>query len=152
MEMSKVDQSYNVPEAFNEQYPPLSHPSFYQIESYIQQLEEQIIPTQDHILMDNEKIRDELGTLSGSLASLELKQNYSFMTESLKTKEEIQSLRSMYQSLARQLQFLLAEKSNRITNPRAGFSTRTRPNPGSSTSNGEGHSRAFKDMAEKTKL
>lgn len=62
------------------------------------------------LLSDNERIRNEVETLTASLASLEVKQNVAIMTETLRIQEEMQSLRALCHGLRMQMHYLLMER------------------------------------------
>ncbi|KAF9434903.1 hypothetical protein BGZ76_007228 [Entomortierella beljakovae] len=65
------------------------------------------------LISENERIRSEIETLTANLASLELKQNMAIMTESMRTQEEVQSLRAVCHGLRMQMHYLLLEQQNR---------------------------------------
>ncbi|RUS22583.1 hypothetical protein BC937DRAFT_88370, partial [Endogone sp. FLAS-F59071] len=70
------------------------------------------LPLSPHelLLSDNERIRNEVETLTASLASLEVKQNVAIMTETLRMQEEMQSLRALCHGLRMQMHYLLMER------------------------------------------
>ncbi|KAI7900793.1 uncharacterized protein BX663DRAFT_516548 [Cokeromyces recurvatus] len=64
----------------------------------------------ESIMSENQRMNNELETLSVNIASLELKQNMALMTETFRLQEELQSLRAICHGLRLQMHYLMMER------------------------------------------
>lgn len=85
----------------------------------------------ESVLSENQRVNNELETLSANIASLELKQNMALMTETFRLQEELQSLRAICHGLRMQMHFVMMERKMTTTNP----SNAPNTNAGSSNNN-----------------
>lgn len=82
----------------------------------------------ESVLAENQRVNNELETLSANIAALELKQNMALMTETFRLQEELQSVRAICHGLRMQMHFIMMERKTTATNA-------TNNNTGSSSNN-----------------
>ncbi|OBZ84188.1 TNF receptor-associated factor 5 [Choanephora cucurbitarum] len=122
------------------------------IESLTQQLDlmfpGHFVPNSDTpenaVLSENQRMSNELESLSASIASLELKQNMALMTETFRLQEELQSLRAICHGLRMQMHYLMMERKTSITsNTNAATGANNGGNGDTSAANTLGRMRAW---------
>lgn len=64
----------------------------------------------ESVLSENQRMNNELETLSANIASLELKQNMALMTETFRLQEELQSLRAICHGLRMQMHYIMMDR------------------------------------------
>ncbi|KAI8583007.1 hypothetical protein K450DRAFT_225891 [Umbelopsis ramanniana AG] len=113
-------QSYRSQDMYNDDEP-------------ITDLNDVPLSPQEIIMSDNERLKNDIETITANIASLELKQNVALMTETLRMQEEMQSLRALCHGLRMQMHYVLMERRGNVGGP----STSTagaNATPGASTS------------------
>ncbi|KAI9478632.1 MAG: hypothetical protein EXX96DRAFT_483040 [Benjaminiella poitrasii] len=71
------------------------------------------------VMSENQRMNNELETLSANIASLELKQNMALMTETFRLQEELQSLRAICHGLRMQMHYIMMERKATTTSANA---------------------------------
>ncbi|KAI8646651.1 hypothetical protein BD408DRAFT_410036 [Parasitella parasitica] len=69
----------------------------------------------ESVLAENQRLNNELETLSANIASLELKQNMALMTETFRLQEEMQSLRGICHGLRMQMHYIMMDRKTSAT-------------------------------------
>lgn len=107
----------------------------------------------ENMLSENQRMNNELETLSANLASLELKQNMALMTETFRLQEELQSLRAICHGLRMQMHYVLMDRRTSASSA-AGASGNSGTGNGSSVGNdGSNRPRTWGDLSRQdTKL
>jgi predicted nuclease with TOPRIM domain len=81
----------------------------------------------ESLLSENQRINNELETLTANLKSLELKQNMALMSETFRLQEELQSLRAICHGMRMQMHYLMMER--RGTTPGSNNASSSENNP-----------------------
>lgn len=106
----------------------------------------------ENMLSENQRMNNELETLSANLASLELKQNMALMTETFRLQEELQSLRAICHGLRMQMHYVLMDRRTSASSA-AGASGNSGTGNGSSVGNdGSNRPRTWGGMYTTIKL
>lgn len=69
----------------------------------------------ESVMSENQRMNNELETLSANIASLELKQNMALMTETFRLQEELQSLRAICHGLRMQMHYIMMDRKTAAT-------------------------------------
>ncbi|KAI8885947.1 hypothetical protein K501DRAFT_244889 [Backusella circina FSU 941] len=96
----------------------------------------------ESLLSENQRINNELETLTANLKSLELKQNMALMSETFRLQEELQSLRAICHGMRMQMHYLMMERRG-ATNPPG---SNNASNPGGSENNPNGGANSLDRM------
>ncbi|KAG2180268.1 hypothetical protein INT43_004057 [Umbelopsis isabellina] len=91
--------------------------SAYNDDEHITDINDVVLSPQEIIMSDNERLKNDVETITANMASLELKQNVALMTETLRMQEEMQSLRALCHGLRMQMHFVLMERRGTIGGP-----------------------------------
>jgi hypothetical protein len=91
--------------------------NMYNDDEHITDLNDVPLSPQEIIMSDNERIKNDIETITANMASLELKQNVALMTETLRMQEEMQSLRALCHGLRMQMHFVLMERRGSVGGP-----------------------------------
>ncbi|GAB5592992.1 hypothetical protein Unana1_07892 [Umbelopsis nana] len=91
--------------------------NMYNDDERITDLNDVPLSPQEIIMSDNERIKNDIETITANMASLELKQNVALMTETLRMQEEMQSLRALCHGLRMQMHFVLMERRGSVGGP-----------------------------------
>lgn len=106
--------------------------SAYNDDEPITDINDVVLSPQEIIMSDNERLKNEVETITANMASLELKQNVALMTETLRMQEEMQSLRALCHGLRMQMHFVLMERRGTLGGPSTSASA-ANATPGSSS-------------------
>ncbi|KAL7318161.1 hypothetical protein PS15m_004419 [Mucor circinelloides] len=88
----------------------------------------------ESVMSENQRMNNELETLSANIASLELKQNMALMTETFRLQEELQSLRAICHGLRMQMHYIMMDRKTAATSNASASGTATGGGSGSGTS------------------
>jgi TRAF-type zinc finger len=110
-----------------------SHQNMYNDDEPITDLNDVPLSPQEIIMSDNERLKNDIETITANIASLELKQNVALMTETLRMQEEMQSLRALCHGLRMQMHYVLMERRGNVGGPSTS-TTGGNATPGASSS------------------